>query len=90
MDVGNTNKWNLEHVMTKKEIIGLIDSTFPIKPEPPQYPGEVANRFYYQDGSGEIGIISSVSDAFVEHVIERDFLLAVNCLHVFLHHRVLI
>ncbi|KRU17763.1 GTP 3',8-cyclase MoaA [Bacillus pumilus] len=64
MDVGNTNKWNLEHVMTKKEIIGLIDSTFPIKPEPPQYPGEVANRFFYQDGSGEIGIISSVSDAF--------------------------
>lgn len=46
MDVGNTNKWNLEHVMTKKEIIELIDSTYPIKPEPPQYTGEVAKRFF--------------------------------------------
>ncbi|KUF22902.1 GTP 3',8-cyclase MoaA [Bacillus safensis] len=64
MDVGNTNKWNLEHVMTKNEIIELINSTYPIKPEPPQYTGEVANRFFYKDGSGEIGIISSVSDAF--------------------------
>ena len=51
MDVGNTNKWNLEHVMTKNEIIELINSTYPIKPEPPQYTGEVANRFFYKDGS---------------------------------------
>ncbi|MEI4790001.1 GTP 3',8-cyclase MoaA [Bacillus sp. FJAT-53060] len=64
MDVGNTNKWNLEYVMTKKEIIDLIHSKYPIKPEPPRYAGEVANRFFYEDGSGEIGIISSVSDAF--------------------------
>ncbi|MFJ5964318.1 GTP 3',8-cyclase MoaA [Bacillus sp. NPDC093026] len=64
MDVGNTNKWNLEHVVTKKEIIELIHSEYPIKPEAPHYAGEVANRFFYEDGSGEIGIISSVSDAF--------------------------
>ncbi|MFS0654102.1 GTP 3',8-cyclase MoaA [Bacillus sp. 179-C3.3 HS] len=64
MDVGNTNKWNLEHVVTKKEIIDRIHSVYPIKPTPPRYAGEVANRYYYEDGSGEIGIISSVSDAF--------------------------
>ncbi|EKF37257.1 molybdenum cofactor biosynthesis protein A [Bacillus xiamenensis] len=64
MDVGNTNKWNLKHVLTKKEMIELIHSKYPIKPKPPRYKGEVANRYFYEDGSGEIGIISSVSDAF--------------------------
>ncbi|MGJ5836461.1 GTP 3',8-cyclase MoaA [Bacillus sp. G402] len=64
MDVGNTNKWNLKHVYTKKEIMELIHSKYPIKPEPPRYQGEVAKRYFYEDGSGEIGIISSVSDAF--------------------------
>ncbi|OLP66773.1 Cyclic pyranopterin monophosphate synthase [Bacillus pumilus] len=64
MDVGNSNKWNLAHVVTKKEIIEKIHSVYPIKPQPPRYAGEVASRFYYEDGAGEIGIISSVSDAF--------------------------
>lgn len=90
MDVGNTNKWNLEHVMTKKEIIELIDSTYPIKPEPPQYTGEVAKRFFYKDGSGEIGIISSVSDAFCGTCNRARLSARGNYLHVCLHHRVLI
>ncbi|MFP9220080.1 GTP 3',8-cyclase MoaA, partial [Enterococcus faecalis] len=51
-------------VMTKAEIIDLINKHMPVEPIAPNYIGEVASRFRYLDGSGEIGVISSVSDAF--------------------------
>ncbi|MGF7534509.1 GTP 3',8-cyclase MoaA [Bacillus mexicanus] len=64
MDVGNTNQWEKKDVMTKAEIIELINEHMPVEQIAPNYKGEVASRFRYLDGSGEIGVISSVSDAF--------------------------
>lgn len=64
MDVGNSNAWDLEHVTTSAEIAALIDAELPIQPAEANYRGEVAKRWEYRDGGGEIGIISSVSDPF--------------------------
>ncbi|APH04816.1 GTP 3',8-cyclase MoaA [Bacillus weihaiensis] len=64
MDVGNTNKWNLKDVYSKKEIIEDIHKIMPLEPIEPNYTGEVATRYRYQGANDEIGVISSVSDAF--------------------------
>lgn len=64
MDVGNTNGWKLDHVVSKKEIFDIINAEMPIEPIDPNYTGEVADRFRYLDTNNEIGIISSVTDAF--------------------------
>ncbi len=64
MDVGNSNAWNLSHVTTSQEIADLINSELPIAPVKANYRGEVAKRWEFLDGGGEIGIISSVSDPF--------------------------
>ncbi|MGQ3480632.1 GTP 3',8-cyclase MoaA [Paenibacillus sp. TY11] len=64
MDVGNTNGWKLDQVVSKQQIIETIHEHMPLEPVPPQYKGEVATRYRYQDRDGEIGIISSVTDAF--------------------------
>lgn len=64
MDVGNSNAWNLSHVMTVQEIADLINQEMPIEAISPNYKGEVAKRWRYSDGGGEIGIISSVSQPF--------------------------
>ncbi|MGG4489149.1 GTP 3',8-cyclase MoaA [Metabacillus idriensis] len=64
MDVGNSNGWKLDHVVSKREILSLIEECFPIIKIAPSYPGEVAERYEYQDQSAEIGIISSVTDSF--------------------------
>jgi len=64
MDVGNTNGWRLEDVVTAAEIINMINTEMPLEPIGPNYIGEVAERWRYKDGSGEIGIIASVTQAF--------------------------
>ena len=64
MDVGNSNAWDLSSVTTSGEIAATIDAELPIEPAEPNYRGEVARRWRYSDGGGEIGIISSVSDPF--------------------------
>ena len=64
MDVGHSNGWRLDEVITADEILALIGSEFPLEPMPPTHPGEVAERFRYADGGGEIGIIASVSRPF--------------------------
>ncbi len=64
MDVGNRNAWEMEHVLPADEIAARIDAELPIEPIEPNYTGEVARRFRYRDGSGEIGIITSVSQPF--------------------------
>lgn len=64
MDVGNTNGWKMDDVLPSSDVIQLINSELPISPINPSYEGEVAQRWSYQDGSGEIGIISSVTQAF--------------------------
>ena len=52
MDVGNLNGWELDDVVTSEEILALIDSEMPLEPVPPNYKGEVANRYRYLDGQG--------------------------------------
>jgi cyclic pyranopterin phosphate synthase len=64
MDVGTLNGWDLSQVVTAAEIVERIGAEFPIDPVDPNYRGEVANRYRYRDGRGEIGIIASVSAPF--------------------------
>lgn len=64
MDVGNSNGWRLDDVVPAEEILEAIHSEFPIEAVPPNYPGEVANRFRYVDGQGEVGVIASVTRPF--------------------------
>lgn len=64
MDVGNLNGWRMEDVVTAEEILALIDAEMPLKQIEPNYVGEVARRYQYADGEGEIGIIASVTKPF--------------------------
>ncbi|MBI4307934.1 MAG: GTP 3',8-cyclase MoaA [Chloroflexi bacterium] len=64
MDVGNRNGWRMDQVVPAAEIFERVNAVFPIEPVPPSYPGEVAERFCYRDGGGEIGIIGSVTRPF--------------------------
>ena len=64
MDVGNINGWRPDEVVSASEIVSIINAELPIEPVDPNYRGEVARRFRYLDGDGEIGIIASVSQPF--------------------------
>jgi cyclic pyranopterin phosphate synthase len=64
MDVGNTNHWTAERVVAAKEIVERIGAIWPLEPVGPAYRGEVASRYRYRDGRGEIGLISSVTEPF--------------------------
>jgi cyclic pyranopterin phosphate synthase len=64
MDVGHTNGWRMDDVVTAREIVAMISREMPLEPADPNYKGEVAERWRYRDGSGEIGVIASVTQAF--------------------------
>ncbi|MEW9502473.1 GTP 3',8-cyclase MoaA [Jeotgalibacillus marinus] len=64
MDVGSTNGWKLSSVVTKKEIVDILDKHFPVEPLNEAYFGEVASRYRYAGTNIEVGVISSVSDSF--------------------------
>ena len=64
MDVGMSNGWRLDEVVTARQIIEIISAELPVEPIGPNHRGEVARRWRYRDGGGEIGVISSVSDPF--------------------------
>jgi len=64
MDVGSTNDWRLDDVVPAGEIVARINAEMPLEPIEPNYRGEVARRWRYRDGSGEIGIIASVTQPF--------------------------
>lgn len=64
MDVGTTNGWRLDDVVTAQDILARIDSEYPLRPVDPNYTGEVAKRWVLVDGSAEIGVIASVTQAF--------------------------
>ena len=64
MDVGSSNGWRMEEVVPSAEIVQRIGAVFPIDPVGAAYPGEVAERWRYRDGGGEIGVISSVTHSF--------------------------
>lgn len=64
MDVGSTNGWRLDDVVPASEIIAKVNAEMPLEPIEPNYRGEVAKRWRYKDGSGEVGIIASVTQPF--------------------------
>ena len=64
MDVGTRNGWDRSEVVPSAELRDRIDAAFPIEPLDPNYPGEVANRYSFVDGAGEIGFVSSVTNPF--------------------------
>jgi GTP 3',8-cyclase len=64
MDVGHTNGWRLDDVVPAEEIVATIHDELPLEPLEPNYPGEVARRYRYVGGSGEIGVIASVTQPF--------------------------
>jgi cyclic pyranopterin phosphate synthase len=66
MDVGTTNGWNLGEVVTSADLIERINSELPLVPLEANYDGEVAKRWAYADGEGEIGLITSVTEPFCE------------------------
>jgi cyclic pyranopterin phosphate synthase len=64
MDVGNRNGWRLEEVVPSKQLLQSIHARWPVRSVGHNYPGEVARRYQYLDGEGEIGFISSVTEPF--------------------------
>ncbi len=64
MDVGTTNGWRLADVVPAQELLAAVDSALPLEPVGPAYRGEVARRYRYRDGGGEIGFITSVTQPF--------------------------
>ncbi|MCW5875230.1 MAG: GTP 3',8-cyclase MoaA [Anaerolineales bacterium] len=64
MDVGHSNGWRMDDVLTAKQMVEIVQAELPLEPLQANYRGEVAERYRYADGSGEIGIIASVSQPF--------------------------
>jgi cyclic pyranopterin phosphate synthase len=64
MDVGSTNGWKMDDVISSAEVVRRIGARWPLEPVDANYAGEVAERWRYADGAGEIGVISSVTQAF--------------------------
>jgi cyclic pyranopterin phosphate synthase len=64
MDVGTTNGWRLDDVVPAAEIVAALDEAFGVEPVEPAYRGEVARRYRYRDGAGELGVIASVTQPF--------------------------
>ncbi|MGO4382840.1 GTP 3',8-cyclase MoaA [Specibacter sp. RAF43] len=64
MDVGSSNGWKMDQVVPSEEVLSRINDVFPVEPLEPNYRGETSQRWKYADGSGEIGVISSVTRAF--------------------------
>ena len=64
MDVGRTNGWRIEQAVRVAELVATLHAAFPMEPLPASYPGEVAARWRYRDGAGEVGFVASVSQPF--------------------------
>jgi len=64
MDVGSSNGWRLGEVVSARQILEQIAGRHPLEPIGPDYPGEVAQRWRYADGGGEIGVIAAITQAF--------------------------
>jgi cyclic pyranopterin phosphate synthase len=64
MDVGSSNGWRMDDVVPSAEVVKRIHEVWPLEPIDPNYAGEVAERWRYRDGAGEVGVISSVTQAF--------------------------
>ena len=66
MDVGATNGWRMDEVLPSAQVVQRLSAVFPLEPMAPSAPGETAQRWRYVDGAGEIGVISSVTQAFCQ------------------------
>ena len=64
MDVGNTNGWRMDDVVPASEVVATLSAAWPLEPVDPAYRGEVASRYRYRDGGGEVGVIASVTQPF--------------------------
>jgi GTP 3',8-cyclase len=64
MDVGATNGWRMDEVLPSRDVVARLSAAFPLEPMAPSAPGETAQRWRYADGGGEVGVISSVTQAF--------------------------
>jgi cyclic pyranopterin phosphate synthase len=64
MDVGHTNGWRMDDVVAADRLVAMVDAEMPLEEVPPRYRGEVATRYRYRDGSGEVGLIASVTRPF--------------------------
>jgi GTP 3',8-cyclase len=64
MDVGHTNGWRMDDVVPAGELVAIVDAVLPLEEVPPRYRGEVATRYRFRDGTGEIGLIASVTRPF--------------------------
>ena len=64
MDVGHSNGWRLDDVVPGAEVLAAVNAEMPLEPADPNFPGEVARRWRYRDGTGEIGVIASVTQPF--------------------------
>ena len=64
MDVGTTNGWQMDEVVPAAELVRTIDAAYPLDPVEANYEGEVARRYRYRDGAGEVGFITSVTQPF--------------------------
>jgi cyclic pyranopterin phosphate synthase len=64
MDVGTSNGWRMDEVVPASEVVAMINDEFPLDAVAGNYRGEVARRWRYRDGGGEIGVIASVTEAF--------------------------
>ncbi|MGH3980677.1 MAG: GTP 3',8-cyclase MoaA [Pseudonocardiaceae bacterium] len=64
MDVGSTNGWRMDDVVPARDIVERVNAVWPIEPLDPNYVGEVANRYRYLDGGGEVGVIASITQPF--------------------------
>ena len=64
MDVGHSNGWRLDDVVPAAELVARLDAELPLEPAPARYRGEVAKRWRYRDGRGEVGVIASVTEPF--------------------------
>jgi cyclic pyranopterin phosphate synthase len=64
MDVGTRNRWKLDEVVSSRELRDRVHARYPMRPVDPNYPGEVASRYSFDDGQGEVGFISSVTETF--------------------------
>ncbi len=64
MDVGHSNGWRMDDVIPAAEVIATIDARWPLEPVDAAYRGEVAQRWRYRDGAGEVGVITSVTEPF--------------------------
>ena len=87
MDVGATNGWRMDDVVPAAEIVALIDAELPLASVDPNYRGEVAERWRYRDGSGEIGVIASVTQAFCRDCTRAAAVDRRQALHLPVRHR---